>query len=251
MRRPAACFLRATAGLCLASLGLASGAKAQEHGNPEAFWRASAYLWYANIDGTNYLGDSTVVVGDSTSLHASFAGELEVGKGRFRGIAKFATTSLANRGPLDGPGVPAGTEVDYDFTWTTADLLAAWQLGRFESSEAFQMFAGLRYVHLGQDLSGSTDAVSQDWLEPVAGAEYFVEMGGPFWVSVNGDLGGFLFGSQFTMRVGAELGIRVTGPVHLSLAYDYLQTEYGEKGAEFRWNEGVKQGWFLGLTVKR
>jgi len=251
MRPAGTRLLRATAGLCLVALAFAPGARAQDHGNPESFWRATAYLWYANMDGTNYLGDSTVVVGDSSSLYASFAGEVEAGKGRFRGIAKFATTSLAGSGPLDGPGVPDGALIDYDFTWTTATLLAAWQAGRFESSEAFQLFAGLRYVHQAQDLSGSAGAVSQDWVEPVAGAEYFVEMGGPFWVIVDGDLGGFLFGSQFTMRVGAELGIRVAGPVHLSLAYDYLQTEYGKEGAEYRWDEGVGQGWFFGLTVKR
>lgn len=251
MRRPAARLIRATAGLCLATLALASEARAQDHGNPESFWRATAYLWYANVDGTNYLGDSTVVVGDSSSLYASFAGEIEAGRGRFRGIGKFSATSLAHRGPLDGPGVPDGTEIDYDFTWTTAELLASWQVGRFESTQAFMLSAGLRYVHQSQDLAGSAAAVTRDWVEPVAGAEYFVEMGGPFWVSVDGDLGGFLFGPQFTMRVGAELGVRVAGPVHLSLAYDYLQTEYGEKGDEYRWDEGVRQGWYFGLTVKR
>jgi hypothetical protein len=239
--------------LLLAAAGGATDVAAQDAGNPDSFWRASAYLWFANIDGTNYLGDSTVVVGDTTSLHASFAGEVQAGRGRFRGVAKFATTSLANRGPLDGPGVPDGAEVDFDFSWTTAELLAAWQLGRFESDHAFKLFAGLRYVHQGQELLGGStpDSYSQDWLEPVAGAEYFVEMGGPFWVAIDGDLGGVLFGSEFTLRVGAELGVRVAGPVHLSLAYDYLQTEYGEKGAEYRWDEGVKQGWFFGLTVKR
>ena len=241
----------AVAVLLLAVTGGAEEALAQDAGNPDSFWRASAYLWFANIDGINYLGDSTVVVGDTASLHASFAGEIQAGRGRFRGVARFSTTSLANSGPLDGPGVPDGTEIDYDFSWTTAELLAAWQLGRFQSDHAFKLFAGLRYVHQGQDLSGSAGSYSQDWLEPVAGAEYFVEMGGPFWVAIDGDLGGFLFGSEFTMRVGAELGIRVAGPVHLSLAYDYLQTEYGEKGAAYRWDEGVSQGWFFGLTVKR
>ena len=124
-------------------------------------------------------------------------------------------------------------------------------MGELRVVAGAKLFAGLRYVHQSQDLSGATTAVTQDWIEPVAGAEYFVEMGGPFWVSVDGDLAGFLFGSQFTLRAGAELGIRLTGPVHLSLAYDYLQTEYGEKGAAYRWDEGVRQGWLLGVTVKR
>jgi len=247
--------------LALAGLSLLiftpPAARAQEYGNPGSFWRATAYLWYANVDGINHLDDLTVQVGDSSSLHASFAGELQAGRGRFRGIARFATTSLANQGPLDGPGVPDGTEVDYDFTWTTAELLAAWQAGRFQTDHAFSLFAGLRYVHQGQRLSdlgaellADPISFSEDWIEPVAGAEYFAEMGGPFWASVDGDIGGFLFGSEFTMHVGLELGLRVAGPAHVSLAYDYLQTEYGETGSEYRWDEGVGQGWLLGVTIK-
>lgn len=239
--------------LCLAGLALAPGARAQDAGNPDTFWRASAYLWWANIDGVNFLGDSTVVVGDSTSLYASFAGELEFGKGRLRGIGKFSTTSLSHTGPLRGPGVPDGTQVDYDFTWTMASAMATWQAGRFETGHAFLLSLGLRYVHQSQDLTSVTgfEPVSKDWVEPVAGAEYYVEMGGPFWISVDGDLGGFVFGSEFTMRVGAEFGVRVAGPVSLSLAYDYLTTSYGDPGDAYRLEDGVSQGWLFGLTVKR
>ena len=42
----------------------------------------------------------------------------------------------------------------------------------------------------------------------------------------------------------------VAGPLHLSLAYDYLQTEYGEKDGTYRWDEGVSQGWFFGVSVR-
>lgn len=239
-------------GTILGLIALAPEATAQDHGNPDVFWRATVYLWFANIDGVNHVGDAAVAVGDTSSLHASFAGEVQAGSGRFRGIGRFATTSLGNRGPLEGPGTPDGTEVSYDFTWTTAEVLAAWQVGRFEASHAFKLFAGLRYSHQSQNLldGPAPGSFSETWVEPVAGAEYFVEMGGPFWAAVDGDLGGVLFGSEFAMHVGLELGIRLAGPVHLSLAYDYLQTEYGEKGSNYRWDEGVGQGWLFGLTVK-
>lgn len=242
----------AAACVALALGGGVAEARAQDHGSPDKFWRASAYLWFANIDGINHLGDATVVVGDTSSLHASFAGELQAGKGRFRGIGRFSTSSLANRGPLEGPDVPDGTDVAYDFTWTMAELLGAWQVGTFESSQAFKLFAGLRYVHQGQTLldGPSPGSVTENWVEPVAGAEYFVEMGGPFWAAVDGDIGGVLFGSEFAWRAGVELGVAVAGPLHLSLAYDYLQTEYGEKDGAYRWDEGVSQGWFFGVSVK-
>jgi hypothetical protein len=253
MRRSTFRLTVAAAGFLAFGLGLAPLAGAQDHGNPDSFWRATAYLWFANIDGINHVGDVSVMVGDTTRLHVSFAGDVQVGKGRFRGIARFSTTSLANSGPLEGEGVPDGTEVDYDFSWTTAELLAAWQVGRFESSHALKLSGGLRYVHQKQNLltGPQPGETSKSYVEPVGGAEYFVEMGGPFWVAVDGTIGGFGIGSQSTWQVGAELGIRVGGPVHLSLSYDYLQTEVGEKDSDYRWDEGVSQGWFFGLMIKQ
>ena len=43
----------------------------------------------------------------------------------------------------------------------------------------------------------------------------------------------------------------MTGPVHLTLSYDYLQTEYGTVDSDYRWYEGVSQGWFFGLVIKK
>ena len=253
MNRTRIGLVLAAAGLLSIGPCLAPDAVAQDHGNPDSFWRASAYLWWANIDGYNYLGDTEVTVGDTTSLHASFAGDLQFGKGRFRGIARFSTTSLKNQGTVAGPGIPDGSQVNYDFSWTTAELLAAWQVGRFETEQAFKLYGGLRYVHQGQKLLDGPQPgeTTETWFEPVFGAMYFVEMGGPFWVEVDGNMGGVLFGSEFAWGVGVELGVNVTGPVHLTLSYDYLQTEYGTTDSDYRWDEGVSQGWFFGLVIKK
>lgn len=253
MKRARIRWALAAMGCLVAAAAFAPEARAQDAGNPDSFWRVSAYLWWANIDGINYVDDLAVTVGDTTRLHASFAGDVHVGKGRFRGIARFSTTTLKNQGTAEGPGVPDGTQVNYDFTWTTAELFAAWQVGRFETDHAFKLYGGLRYVHQGQTLLDGPEPadVTENWLEPVFGAEYFTEMGGPFWVAVNGNIGGVLFGSEFAWQVGAELGINVTGPLHLTLAYDYLQTEYGTPESQYRWDEGVAQGWFFGLVIKQ
>ena len=102
MSRARIALVLAAAGLLTLAPGIAPEARAQDAGNPDSFWRASAYLWWANIDGINHLNDVAVTVGDTTSLHASFAGDLQVGKGRFRGIARFSTTSLKNQGAVEG-----------------------------------------------------------------------------------------------------------------------------------------------------
>lgn len=245
--------LGAAAGVAASAMCLAPEAHAQDVGNPDRFYRATAYLWWANIDGINYIDDLEITVGDSTQLHASFAGELQIGKGRLAGIAKFSTTSLDNTGAIEGEDVPDGSTVEYDFRWTTAELLASWQAGRFETTQALKLVGGLRYAYQKQELldgpqPGST---SKSWVEPLVGAEYFILMGGPFEAAVDGEVGGFGLGARFTWRVGAELAVRVAGPVLASLRYDYLQTEVGSTDSDYRWDEGVSQGWFFGLTITR
>jgi hypothetical protein len=252
---------RARVGIVLASaalLGLAPGlatpAAAQDHGNPGTFWRGSAYLWWANIDGENQLGDAELTVGDSTKLYASFAGDFSYGKGRFRGVATFSTTSLSNQTELSGPGIPNGTLVNYDFSQTMAELFAWFQVGRFNTYQAFQLFGGLRYTRQRQKLLDGPMAGSftETWVEPVGGAQYFVDMGGIFWATVTGNIGGIVFGSRFAYGVGAELGANLYGPLSLALSYRFLQTNYDndDDGTGYRWDEGTTQGWYLGIVIK-
>ena len=246
--------------LTAALLGLAPGAAtraaAQDHGNPGTFYRGSAYLWWANIDGENQLGDLELTVGDSTKLFASFAGDFAFGKGRLRGVATFSTTSLSNQTELTGTGIPDSTLVNYDFSQTMAELFAWWQVGRFNTSQAFQLFGGLRYTHQKQTLLDGPvpGSFTATWVEPVGGAQYFVEMGGFLWATITGDIGGVLFGSRFAYGVGGELGAHVYGPVHLALSYRFLQTNYNNDGDEddssYRWDEGTTQGWYMGIVIK-
>jgi hypothetical protein len=237
--------------LLLATPALVPSLDAQDYGQPGWFWRVTPYLWFANIDGINQLGDVEVTVGD-TELYASFAGNLQVGKGRFRGVANFNTTSLSGLGELEGESVPDGTEVNYDFSLTTAELFAEWQVGTFVTSHAFQLFGGLRYVRHRQTLEDGPEpgTTTQTWVEPVAGAQYYAGMGSIFWATVRGDIGGIVFGSEFAWRVGAQLGAQVARPVHLILGYDYLQTEYANSDSGYAWDEGVTQGWLLGIMIK-
>ena len=236
--------------------GLAPGfvgqAAAQDHGNPDMFWRAGAYLWWANIDGENHIGDAELTVGDSTKLYASFAGDVQVGKGAFRGVLTFSTTSLSNTTEIEGPGIPDGTLAAYDFSQTMAELFAWWQIGTFSTDHAFQLFGGLRYTHQSQKIltSSVVGNYGETWVEPVAGAQYFVEMGSVFWATVTGNMGGVLFGSEFSWGVGAEFGAHVYGPLHLGLAYRYFQTEYENSDTGYRWDVGETQGWYMGVIIK-
>ena len=169
-------------------------------------------------------------------------------------MGTFSTTSLSNVTELEGETVPDGTMVAYDFSQTMAELFGWWQVGTFETHYAFQLYGGLRLTNQSQTiLTGPVTVVGkydQTWVEPVAGAQYWVDMGGIFWATITGDIGGVLFGSEFAWRIGAEFGAHVYGPIHLSMAYRYLQTEYENKNTGYRWDIGETQGWYFGLTIK-
>lgn len=231
---------------------LAQSATAQDRGNPGWYVRVMPYIWFSNIDGINSLGDISLQVGDSV-LETSFAADVEVGKGRWRGIASFRTTSLSGPTALEGNDVPAGTQVTYDFSETTGELFAAVQVGSFLSSHALEALGGVRYVRHSQKIADAPQPVDADaeWIEPVVGARYFAELGGGFRATLTGDLGGFGVGSEFTWRAGGQLAFRLARPIDIALAYKYLQAEYQNESTGYAWDEGVSQGWYVGVVIKR
>ncbi len=250
--RPRLRFALLPAGLLAVSLPSTGSAQVSPtYGNPGMYWSVEPYLWFANLDATIDIGDVGLVVGDSTELKASFAGDVQVGKGRFRGIATFSTSSLGNSTELLGDA-PPGTVVDYDFSWTTAELFAAWQVGTFGPGHALSLLGGLRYVRQHLELSGGPEPeTTETWVEPVLGAEYYVEMGGPFWAAIAGSVGGIAFGSTFAWQLGGHLGAHIAGPVHAAMAVDYYQTEYENESSGYRLDEGVSQGWYFGILIRR
>jgi len=240
------------AGLVLAGFGAASPLEAQvpapEYSNEGWFYRVAPWLWFSNVDGIAKLGENSLAVGD-TLLETAFYGDAEVGKGRWRGIATFSTTTLSNTGELGGPVASERTEADYEFKWTTAELFFAWQAGTFVETHAFLLYAGARYIRQRlQVKEEGAEPINEAWVDPVAGARYWAPMGSIFWVSLDGNMGGFGFGSEFAWRVRAELGAHIAGPVDVAMGYNYFQTEY--KGKGYAWDEGVSQGWYFGLIIK-
>ncbi len=226
-------------------------ASAQDRGDPGWYFQVAPYVWFSNIDGVNTLGDVSLVVGDSV-LETSFAAVAQVGKGRWRGIAKFATASLSSRTALEGESVPDGTQVTYDFSQSTGELLAAAQVGTFQTTNAFQLLGGLRYVRQEQEILDGPEpgSTTEEWIDPVLGANYYARMGGRFWAAVAGDIGGFGIGSEFTWGVGVQLGITIAAPVDVIMAYDYSEAQYKNDDTGYAWDDGVSQGWFLGVIIK-
>ncbi len=78
--------------VCAAICGsvlVGSAADAQERGNPDFYVRVVPYLWLSNIDGQATIAGHELHITD-TELSSDFAGRLEVGKGRLRGILELS-----------------------------------------------------------------------------------------------------------------------------------------------------------------
>jgi hypothetical protein len=253
------------AALLLAALA-APTAQAQDRGNPGWYVRVAPYLWASNIDGAVSLGlpadpqqvGQYLVAIEDTLLEPAWAVRAEVGKGRVRAWFNVSRAGLGPKPteiePIDSPADTL--EGTFDFTWFTGEAFAAIQVGPFATTHAFELYAGGRYVKHDQSLSvegaPATD-VSESWIEPAVGARLWAEMGRRFWTSFNTDIGGFGLGADFTWTLGGELGVRVIGPLDVSLRYNYQETDYNNdlSGADaYAWSNGAQQGWYLGAVLK-
>ncbi|MDX1393581.1 MAG: hypothetical protein R3195_04290 [Gemmatimonadota bacterium] len=232
-------------------LGAPADAAAQDRGNPDWHYVVHPTLWFSNVDGEVTLDEAELVVGDST-LQAAFYGSVEVGKGRWRGIGTFRTTGISGTTEVELDGPLGDVMADYDFDLTVAELFAAVEFGSFETNHAFEFLGGLRYVRHALDVGVDigTQVTREDWIEPVAGARYYAEMGRLFWATIDGNIGGFGIGSDISWVVAGTLGVRITRHIDATLAMRYYQTEFHDDATGYRIQEGVSQGWHIGLRWK-
>ncbi|UCG86637.1 MAG: hypothetical protein JSW71_22515 [Gemmatimonadota bacterium] len=243
----------------------AQGVAAQDRGDPDWYFVLAPYLWFSNLDGAVSLGlppddqvagPYVVPVGDE-KLERSWLVRAEVGKGKLRAWLNASGAKLENSTVFMLEGDPSdSTAGTYDFSWHTGELYAAYQVGAFTTTNAIELYAGARYMRHKQILTPSGDqatTIDESWIDPVIGSRFYTELGRRFWVTFNGDIGGFSVGSDFTWSIGGELGFRVLKPLDVSMRYNYQEIDYDNRkdGADaYRWSNGVQQGWFFGAIIK-
>ncbi len=255
--------------LCIVGFALALGvdpSHAQDRGNSNWYVRVAPYLWYSNLGGAHTLGagsdeqifGNVVVPVEDTLLERSWEVRLEFGKGPVRVWTNLSRAHIADDAILTNvDDEDDTTDGSFDLAWYTGEFYAALQVGSFVETHAIEVYAGARYTRLEQTLTAggsTTPAVTETWVDPVIGSRFFMEMGRRSWATFNGDVGGFGVGSQFTWSMGGELGLRVVPRFFdITLRYHYQEVEYdnGKTNTEtFIWNNGVRQGWFLGAVFK-
>lgn len=237
-----------------------------DRGNPGWYLSVTPYYWASNLDGALTLGfpeaeqqvsGFNIPVGD-TVLEDSWAGRIEVGKGRVRGLFYFANAGLAR--PADFVNVvdPADTvSGNFDFKWTTMEFFGSVAIGPFTPSHSVEIYGGIRYQRWDQKITPTGQTGSSDfletWIDPVIGGRAFVEVGRRWWAQFHADYGGFKVGSTATWELGGELGFRIVRFLDLSMRYNYMEVEFdnGKTGSEsFIWENGVAQGWFFGAVIR-
>ncbi len=126
----------------------------------------------------------------------------------------------------------------------------------YRVSKYFEPLAGVRYNNLSGEIRGPgilpTPRIptgTQDWWDPIVGANASFPLGKGFSLNVRGDVGGFGAGSDLTWQVFPYLDWQYARWGSLQLGYRWLFMDYetGSGQGRFRYDM-LNQGPQIGLT---
>ncbi len=84
---------------------------------------------------------------------------------------------------------------------------------------------GLRYVDMDTDLRltpGGSGSVGDSWMDPVIGARYTVALSDKWNFAARGDIGGLVFGADFSWSLSGLFRYRLSPQWDLGVGYRYL-----------------------------
>ncbi|MBL9118883.1 MAG: hypothetical protein JNL80_03085 [Phycisphaerae bacterium] len=246
--------------------------KAAESIEAENPWRfdLNTWLWVVAMDGTvgarGQRADVDASFGDLLEAADSIfaiSGRVEAGYGAFGGFIDGMYSKLG----VDDQSGPLGVaDIDIDFETVMIDFGIMYRLGEWKPSgdaarnihdTTLDLYAGARYTDLDltidpASLPDRTQSVS--WFDPIVGAKFVLPLCERWHLAVNGDIGGFGAGSDFTWSSTAVLGY----DFHIGSAgatayagYRAIGQDYSEgSGAnEFIWDV-VQHGPILGFALR-
>ncbi len=218
----------------------------------------TAYLWGSALSGTT----STLPPLPAADVDLSFAdilkhfdggimGAVEMRTGRWSTIVDAMFTQVSPGATLPGP-FASSIELRSRTLTLQGDVLY-----RLYESDALDVDvgAGLRFWQLGNKISigpgllpvGITFEETQGWADPLVAARISARLGGPWSLTVFGDIGGLGLGSQVTWQVFSTVNYQWNEALALRLGYRALAVDY-EKGAFLY--DVLMQGPVIGATYR-
>ncbi len=175
------------------------------------------------------------------NLEFGAMGKLRLGYGRWA-----LSTDLIYMG-LEGSKNGVTAEIDQ---WMVEPTFS------YRLSQYFEPLAGVRYNNLNGELRGPgilpTPRIptgTQDWWDPIVGANVTLPLGKGFSLNVRGDVGGFGVGSDLTWQVFPYVGWRHArwGSIQAGYRWLYMDYETGSGAGRFKYDM-LNQGAQIGLT---
>jgi hypothetical protein len=123
----------------------------------------------------------------------------------------------------------------------------------YRVSKYFEPLVGVRYNNLSGEIRGPLNRNpfgTQDWWDPIVGANLTLPMGKKFNFNFRGDIGGFGVGSDFTWQVFPYFDWRFAKWGSLQAGYRWLDMDYetGSGNSQFTYDM-LSQGPQLGFTI--
>ncbi|MEP9352860.1 hypothetical protein ABLE93_04580 [Xanthobacter sp. KR7-65] len=219
---------------------------------------ATIYLWASALHGTSATlpplppAEIDLSFGDVLKdLNGAVMGAGEMRVGRWGFLADLMFTQVTPSGTLPGP-CAAGFEVRSRSLTLQGDVLY-----RLYESDALDIDAGagLRVWHLNTRLtvdpgllpSGLAYSQTESWVDPVIAGRVLAQLGGPWSLTVVGDIGGFDVGSKLTWQAIATVNYQWSENLALRAGYRALSVDY--ENGNFLYDVRM-QGPVLGATYR-
>ena len=197
------------------------------------------YAWFAGAEG------KTDVIGpvDPVDLDLSFGDVLKAFKFAFMGAAEARRDRLVVLGDLtfihlegnEGIGIrdPDFLEAELDSRTAEITLLGGYRVMK-EGPVTLDLLAGGRMnffkatLQLEGPVRSAEGSTKQKWLDPIIAARASAPLGGKWSMSVYGDLGGILFGSDVTWQGVASVDYQINRKMTLGAGWRYFKVNYDD-----------------------
>lgn len=234
-RNATSAVLLTAAALGFAPSGAAEPSKSIKTGEGWEF-RTAAYLWMANINGTQTVegteADLDISFGDVLKV-LDFAGEVHVEALKDNKWGFFIDGTYLKLGPEAKKG-PIDIRIGYKYwLWELGGVYRANTWPTSNGHAAVDLLLGGRYTSMDVDLDFQKRPLpnvtgSASWTDLIAGARLFMDLPNNWTIALRGDVGGFGIGGSSDLSLQGVLVFRwnFKPDWNLDLGYRALYQDY-------------------------